>query len=266
MSMTDNYQLPPTNGGLEEWFRENKTTAYVGGAGLIILAYLYYKNKQSSSSSASTTGNTGSTGTTGSLGSLGTPSQAPVYLLGPNNNSPSLASLPVDANQLYQQLQNQQTQISQILSKLGNTPAAGGTTTPSGSSTGSTPPVSTPTVSTPPVITPPVSTPPVSTPPVSTPSFIPPSNSLIRNGAPGETSFVSSVYNPAANVVYSLTNDGGVYTTNPVTGAVSSGPFFGSAFSIGQGGNNLFSSGKIALNSSGGYSITNNQGQTFNFT
>ena len=237
------------SGGINEWIQDHKGATIGIGAGALVLFYLYMKKKSASAASSSTTGYS----TTG----YSTGSQAPVYLVGTNPNSPSNTSVSgqgVSAAQLYSLLQGQQSQIDNLL---------GG-----GNLTGN------------PNLHPLPNSLPASLPPgqsvnpggstalgSQTQSWIPPSSSLInpKTAAPGETAFVSSAYDPQTNLVYSLTNDGGVYSTNPTTGGMAGGPFFGSAFSIGQGGNNLFSQGNISINPNGGYTLTNNQGQTFNF-
>ena len=240
--------LGGSSSGINEWIQDHKGATIGIGAGALVLLYLYMKKKSASAASSSTTGYS----TTG----YSTGSQAPVYLVGTNPNSPSNTSVSgqgVSAAQLYTLLQGQQTQIDNLLgggNLAGNPnllrhplPASlppGQSVNPGGSTAlGS-----------------------------QTQSWIPPSPSLInpKTAAPGESSFVSSAYDPATNLVYSLTNDGGVYSTNPTTGGMAGGPFFGSAFSIGQGGNNLFSHGSIAVNSNGGYTLTNNQGQSYTFT
>ena len=223
------------SGGINEWIQDHKGATIGIGAGALVLFYLYMKKKSASAaSSSSTTG-------------YSTGSQAPVYLVGTNPNSPSNTSVSgqgVSASQLFSQLQNQQSIIDSYLSGtlpggVTQLPMQGrGVTAPTNSSLGQ-----------------------------QTQSWIPPNPNIInpKTAAPGETAFVSSAYDPQTNLVYSLTNDGGVYSTNPTTGGMAGGPFFGSAFSIGQGGNNLFSQGNISINPNGGYTLTNNQGQAFNF-
>lgn len=223
------------SGGINEWIQDHKGATIGIGAGALVLFYLYMKKKSASAaSSSSTTG-------------YSTGSQAPVYLVGTNPNSPSNTSVSgqgVSASQLFSQLQNQQSIIDSYLSGtlpggVTQLPMQGrGVTAPTNSSLGQ-----------------------------QTQSWIPPNPNIInpKTAAPGETAFVSSAYDPQTNLVYSLTNDGGVYSTNPTTGGMAGGPFFGSAFSIGQGGNNLFSQGNISINPNGGYTLTNNQGQSFNF-
>ena len=219
---------PSSGGGISEWIGEHRNLAIGMGIGGLGLLYLYLKHKGASApASGATTGySTGST--------------APVYLVGSNPNSPSNSSVSgqgPSAAQLFQQNQAQQSFIDKMLST-----GQGQVPIPSQSVSGNTSLGS------------------------QTQNWLPPSPSLIKNGAPGEASFVSSAYDPVTGQVYSLTNDGGVYTTNPATGGMSSGPFYGSAFSVGAGGPNLFSNGQISVLSNGGYQITNNQGQTYTFT
>lgn len=219
---------PSSGGGISEWIGEHRNLAIGMGIGGLGLLYLYLKHKGASApASGATTGySTGST--------------APVYLVGSNPNSPSNSSVSgqgPSAEQLFQQNQAQQSFIDKMLST-----GQGQVPVPSQSVSGNTSLGS------------------------QTQNWLPPSPSLIKNGAPGEGSFVSSAYDPVTGQVYSLTNDGGVYTTNPATGGMSSGPFYGSAFSVGAGGPNLFSNGQISVLSNGGYQITNNQGQTYTFT
>lgn len=219
---------PSSGGGISEWIGEHRNLAIGMGIGGLGLLYLYLKHKGASApASGATTGySTGST--------------APVYLVGSNPNSPSNSSVSgqgPSAAQLFQQNQAQQSFIDKMLST-----GQGQVPIPSQSVSGNTSLGS------------------------QTQNWLPPSPSLIKNGAPGEGSFVSSAYDPVTGQVYSLTNDGGVYTTNPATGGMSSGPFYGSAFSVGAGGPNLFSNGQISVLSNGGYQITNNQGQTYTFT
>lgn len=219
---------PSSGGGISEWIGEHRNLAIGMGIGGLGLLYLYLKHKGASApASGATTGySTGST--------------APVYLVGSNPNSPSNSSVSgqgPSAAQLFQQNQAQQSFIDKMLST-----GQGQVPVPSQSVSGNTSLGS------------------------QTQNWLPPSPSLIKNGAPGEGSFVSSAYDPVTGQVYSLTNDGGVYTTNPATGGMSSGPFYGSAFSVGAGGPNLFSNGQISVLSNGGYQITNNQGQTYTFT
>ena len=219
---------PSSGGGISEWIGEHRNLAIGMGIGGLGLLYLYLKHKGASApASGATTGySTGST--------------APVYLVGSNPNSPSNSSVSgqgPSAAQLFQQNQAQQSFIDKMLST-----GQGQVPVPSQSVSGNTSLGS------------------------QTQNWLPPSPSLIKNGAPGEGRFVSSAYDPVTGQVYSLTNDGGVYTTNPATGGMSSGPFYGSAFSVGAGGPNLFSNGQISVLSNGGYQITNNQGQTYTFT
>ena len=241
---------PSSGGGISEWIGEHRNLAIGMGIGGLGLLYLYLKHKGASApASGATTGySTGST--------------APVYLVGSNPNSPSNSSVSgqgPSAAQLFQQNQAQQSMIDNLLS--GGTIPIGGVSNPFHSR------VPLPGITAPGQI-------PVPSQSVSgntslgsqTQNWLPPSPSLIKNGAPGEGSFVSSAYDPVTGQVYSLTNDGGVYTTNPATGGMSSGPFYGSAFSVGAGGPNLFSNGQISVLSNGGYQITNNQGQTYTFT
>lgn len=237
------------SGGINEWIQDHKGATIGIGAGALVLFYLYMKKKSASAASSSTTG-------------YSTGSQAPVYLVGTNPNSPSNTSVSgqgVSASQLFSQLQNQQSIIDSYLagSLPGGVSALPGQNYPSPNTLGI--PVS------------PMEGLGLTNQNTSlgqqTQSWIPPNPNIInpKTAAPGETAFVSSAYDPQTNLVYSLTNDGGVYSTNPTTGGMAGGPFFGSAFSIGQGGNNLFSQGNISINPNGGYTLTNNQGQTFNF-
>ena len=231
------------SGGINEWIQDHKGATIGIGAGALVLFYLYMKKKSASAASSSTTG-------------YSTGSQAPVYLVGTNPNSPSNTSVSgqgVSASQLFTQLQNQQSIIDSYLagSLPGGVSALPGQHYPSSIPEGPTGGTTNQNTSL----------------GQQTQSWIPPSANLInpKTAAPGETFFPSSAYDPQTNLVYSLTNDGGVYSTNPTTGGMAGGPFFGSAFSIGQGGNNLFSQGNISINPNGGYTLTNNQGQTFSF-
>ena len=232
------------SGGINEWIQDHKGATIGIGAGALVLFYLYMKKKSASAASSSTTG-------------YSTGSQAPVYLVGTNPNSPSNTSVSgqgISEPQLFSMLQNQQSTID---SYLANTLPSGTNSLPGQGWQNSNTPSNSPAV------------------PANgntslgqqTQSWIPPNPNIInpKTAAPGETAFVSSAYDPQTNLVYSLTNDGGVYSTNPTTGGMAGGPFFGSAFSIGQGGNNLFSQGNISINPNGGYTLTNNQGQSFNF-
>lgn len=247
------------SGGINEWIQDHKGATIGIGAGALVLFYLYMKKKSASAASSSTTG-------------YSTGSQAPVYLVGTNPNSPSNTSVSgqgVSASQLFSQLQNQQSIIDSYLagSLPGGVSALPGQNYPSSSMYNTLGVYPAPNTLGIPVGSTGGTTNQNTSLGQQTQSWIPPNPNIInpKTAAPGETAFVSSAYDPQTNLVYSLTNDGGVYSTNPTTGGMAGGPFFGSAFSIGQGGNNLFSQGNISINPNGGYTLTNNQGQTFSF-
>lgn len=81
------------------------------------------------------------------------------------------------------------------------------------------------------------------------------SASLIAEMTGNGEHVISSVFDSADNTMVYLTNKGGIYT-------VGSG-FFGSAFSLGS--EFVGTPTQVRLNSMGGYTIVNNQGQTYNF-
>lgn len=81
------------------------------------------------------------------------------------------------------------------------------------------------------------------------------SGSLIQQMVANGEHVISSYYDAADNTQYYLTNLGGVYT-------VGNG-FFGSVFSLGS--EFVGTPTQITGNSLGGYTVVNNQGQTYNF-